>query len=49
MTRYCPRAQILRALMEENLKRAATTTVRHAMEDGSDDSDDGFIHDCVDM
>ena len=51
MPRFRPKAQIVNALRKENIKRAAAATVRHAMEDSSDDSsdDEGFIHDCVDM
>ena len=49
MPRHRPKAHISRALRKENLKREAATTVRHAMEDGSDNSDHEFIHDCVDM
>ena len=53
MPQLCPRAQILKALRKENLKREAAAHVRHAMEDSSDDSDsscdDGLIHDHVDI
>ena len=50
MPKHCSRAQILRALNKENLKRATAATVWHTMEDSSEDnSDNRFIHDCVDM
>ena len=40
MPRFRPRGQIVNALRKENIKRAAAATVRHAMEDSSDDSSD---------